>query len=154
MNSTARAWLSIRRTEEHRLHDGTAAQVERLQALIGGTSQFDVVNRRSLFSAPCRPASFDGTTRVAGTNVAAAQVISALSELCDEERRRREFLSQEETDVRITMLCSMLHCALRARDEGEADRGSCSMAGRGGSVSSTAPRLCVPTPFSTGSLRR
>ncbi|KAG5476848.1 hypothetical protein CUR178_04034 [Leishmania enriettii] len=154
MNSTARAWLSIRRTEEHRLHDGTAAQVERLQALIGGTSQFDVVNRRSLFSAPCPLASFDGSTRVAGANVASAQVISPLSAFCEEERRRREVLSQEETDARITMLCSMLHRALRARDDGEADRGSCSMAGRGSTVSSTAPRLCVPTPFSTGGLRR
>ncbi|KAG5476560.1 hypothetical protein LSCM1_04275 [Leishmania martiniquensis] len=154
MNSTARAWLNIRRAERHRLHDDTAAQVARLQALARGTSLFDVGNRRPSFSAQCRLATRNSTTGVLGKNEAAAQVTRAVSELSDEELRKREQVSREETGARITILSSMLHYALQLQGAGEADGSACKAAGRGSSASGMAPRLYTPTPFSKRGFRR
>ncbi|CAG9576588.1 hypothetical_protein [Leishmania major strain Friedlin] len=154
MNSTARAWLSVRRNEQHKLCDGTAAQVERLHVLIGGASRLAVVNRGSALPVRRQLAAAAAPVRVAGAGTMVAQLENVESALRDEERTRRSLLLQEEADVRITILCSMLHCVLRIRYAGENDGDACSAVDDHSSFSSMAPILHAPTPYASRDARR
>ncbi|TPP41286.1 hypothetical protein CGC20_5745 [Leishmania donovani] len=154
MNSAARAWLSVRRNEQHKLHDGTAAQVERLHVLIGGASRLAVVSGGSALSLRCQLATAAAPVRVAGANMMAAQLANAQSALRDEERTSRSLLLQEEADARITILCSVLHCVLRTRYAGENDGDACNAVDDHSSLSSMAPTLHAPTPFASRDVRR
>nr|CCM16560.1 Hypothetical protein BN36_2640640 [Leishmania guyanensis] len=154
MNSTARAWLNLRRTEGRRLHDGTTAQVERLHLLTRGTARLAEVNRCTSLSLHCQLASPSTPARAADANAAVALLMNAQSAFHDEEREKRDLLSQEENNARISTLCCMLHCALRRRYPRETDGDAYSVADDRSSLSSMAPRMHVPTPFSSRDLPR
>ncbi|KAK7197703.1 hypothetical protein NESM_000722300 [Novymonas esmeraldas] len=147
MNSTAREWLRIRRSEGHHLCSGTAAQVERLHILTsGGARPPTPSHSRAAPRESSRRATPPAFAHGAAQSTSAARSCGAGTTVAQAECAGRDGVVKAEAEARLALLCALLHWTACRRCPTYAVDGGGGVADDRSTASSHTPRRLVPLP--------